>query len=50
MTDMQRFGVELRSELKKGKILYGHASVFGQGADLRSHIEMIADTAFKSTR
>ena len=47
--DLQRFGVELRSEIKKGKVLYGHASVFNQGAQLPGHIERIAVTAFKRT-
>lgn len=47
MPDLTRFRVELRSELKKGRILEGHASVFGQGAELPGHIEMIAPTAFK---
>lgn len=47
MTEFLRFGVLLRSELKKGRILEGHASVFNQGAELPGHIEMIAPTAFK---
>lgn len=50
MEKLQRFGVQLQSEVRmKGSspILAGHASVFDQGADLRSHIEVIASTAFK---
>lgn len=48
MSNLQRFGVELRSELKKnGRTLAGHASVFNQGAELTGHIERIAPTAFK---
>lgn len=44
---MDRFAMETRSEITgKGK-LYGHASVFNQTADLGSHLESIADTAFK---
>lgn len=44
---LQRFGVELRTEVRKGKILAGHASVFDQYADLGNHLERIANTAFK---
>lgn len=47
MSELQVFGVELRSEIKKGRTLAGHASVFNQGAELPGHIERIADTAFK---
>lgn len=46
-SDFLRFGVESRSEVKKGRKLVGYASVFEQGADLRSHIEIIGTTAFK---
>lgn len=46
MQSLTRFRVELRSELKKGRILEGHASVFGQGAELPGHVEMIAPSAF----
>ena len=44
---LTRFRVELRSEIKKGRKLEGHASVFGQGAQQPGHVEMIAPTAFK---
>lgn len=43
---LQRFGVELRSDVK-GRKLHGHASVFNQGAELPGHVERIAPTAFK---
>lgn len=45
--DFARYNVETRSELKKGNKLCGHASVFNQFADLRSHLERISHTAFK---
>jgi uncharacterized protein len=45
---LTRFGVELRTELQKGgSVLAGHASVFGQYADLGNHLEEIGATAFK---
>lgn len=45
---LERFAVTTRSEITRdGKKLYGHASVFDQVADLGSHFEVIADTAFK---
>ena len=43
---MQRFGVELRAELTGNKLV-GYASVFDQAADLGSHYEVIAPSAFK---
>lgn len=42
---IERFNVELRSEIH-GRTVHGHASVFGQAADMRSHLEQIAPTAF----
>lgn len=44
---VQRFGVELRAEIR-GDGLRGYASVFGQYADLGSHLEAIAPTAYRS--
>lgn len=41
----QRLSVELRSEVA-GDRLSGHAAVFGQFADLGSHLEELARTAF----
>lgn len=43
---VQRFGALLRAEVSGGKLV-GHASVFDQAADLGSHFEAIAPTAFK---
>lgn len=42
---MIRFSTELRSEVAGNK-LAGYASVFGQGAQLPGHVEMIARSAF----
>jgi HK97 family phage prohead protease len=42
---VERFAVELRSEIH-GRTVRGHASVFGQAADLRSHFEQIGPAAF----
>lgn len=46
---LTRFGVELRTEIRRGNILGGHASVFNQVADLGSHLEEIDTRAFKRT-
>lgn len=48
MSELQRFAVETRSDIIKGNKLAGHASVFNQGADLRSHVEMIDKAAFNA--
>lgn len=42
---MNRFGVEARAEVA-GRTLAGHAAVFGAVADLPSHWEALARTAF----
>lgn len=44
---VQRFAVELRAEVTPRGVLHGYAAVFDQAADLRSHLEMLASTAFK---
>jgi HK97 family phage prohead protease len=43
---LQRFNVQLRADVQGNKLV-GHAAVFGQYADLRSHLEAIGATAFK---
>ncbi|MFR9804609.1 HK97 family phage prohead protease [Pseudonocardia sp. RS010] len=47
MNAVTRFAVEIRSEITGNK-LHGHAAVFGQAADLGSHLEQLAVTAFRS--
>lgn len=47
MSDLSRFGVELRAEVS-GDTLRGHAAVFGQMARLPGHYEQLAPTAFRS--
>ena len=47
MTGLMRFQCEMRAEVTRGNILEGHAAVFGQYADLGSHYEEIAATAFQ---
>lgn len=44
--NVQRFDIELRAEVSGNKLV-GYASVFDQAADLGSHFEQIAPTAFK---
>lgn len=46
-TVVTRFDVELRAEVR-GRVMSGHASVFGQLASLPSHYEMMAPSAFDS--
>lgn len=47
MSNPSRFGAVLRTSLK-GRHLEGHASVFGQVADIGPHYEQIGPNAFRS--
>lgn len=47
MSNLLRFGVELRSELS-GNTLRGYASVFDQVADLGNHLENLDRSAFSA--
>lgn len=46
MSNLMRFQCQMRAELKGRNRLEGHAAVFGQMADLGSHYEEIARSAF----
>lgn len=46
MTGLMRFQCELRAEMKGRNRLEGHAAVFNQMADVGSHYEEVARTAF----